>query len=605
MKYLLLTLILLGTTTGVRADTPVLIGNAPARASQSLNGKWRVIVDPFEYGLYDARMQPSKEPYFNDAKPKDKSTRLEYDFDTSPQLDVPGDWNSQMDKLFFYEGTVWYRQKFDYSLKPGNRAWLHFGAVNYQASVWLNGEKLGDHTGGFTPFDFEISGKVKPTGNSVVVKADNTRHKEAVPTTNADWWNYGGITREVSVIQLPATFIEDYLIQLQKGSGNVIAGWVRINGGKAGQKVSVRIPEAGIDVTTTTDETGYAALHIPVSSLKLWSPEEPKLYEVTVSTGTDKVTDRIGFRSIETRGTDILLNGKPVFLRGVSIHEEAPFRSGRAFSDEDARTLLGWAKELGCNFVRLAHYPHNEFMLREADRLGLMVWSETPVYWTIAWDNPATFANAANQIDESIRRDKNRAAIILWSVANETPIGAARTDFLTRLVRQVKQADPTRLVTAAMLHEADAKATATSNSIVLDDPLGAVLDVLGCNEYIGWYDGTPEKADRTTWSSPYNKPLIMSEFGADALFGKHGDDQTRWTEEYQEKVFQHQLAMLDRIPFLRGTSPWILMDFRSPRRTLPDIEDYFNRKGLVSIRGEKKKAFGVMQDYYRRKAAEK
>jgi beta-glucuronidase len=466
----------------------------------------------------------------------------------------------------------------------------------------LNGEKLGSHTGGFTPFEFEITGKTREQGNSVVVKVDDKRHREAVPTVNTDWWNYGGLTRGVSLVEVPETFIEDYFVQLKKGSTDTIAGWVKLNGGRARQQVSIRIPEAGVSASVATDANGYAALSVP-AKLTLWSPENPKLYEVTIASDTDSVRDRIGFRTIETKGTDILLNGKSVFLRGVSIHEEAPFRAGRAYSLEDARTLLGWAKEMGCNFVRLAHYPHNENMVREADRLGLMVWSETPVYWTILWENPETFANASNQLAESIARDKNRASIVLWSVANETPVGDARTAFLRKLAGQVRSLDSTRLVTAALLHHNDGGA-AEGNADLIDDPLGADLDVLGCNEYLGWYDGLPDKADHIDYKTIYTKPLIMSEFGADALYGLHGDALTRWTEEYQENVFQHQIGLLKRIPFLRGTSPWVLMDFRSPRRTLEGIQNFFNRKGLVSVRGDKKKAFYVMQEFYQAKQKE-
>jgi beta-glucuronidase len=597
----LFAVIALGTACLAAQTGPVTaIANVGARSSASLDGKWKAIVDPYEFGYYDFRLQPSKEGYFLDAKPKNPSERIEYNFDTSTSLEVPGDWNSQRDNLFFYEGTVWYRRLFDYTAKPGQRTFLHFGAANYEAIVYLNGEKLGAHTGGFTPFAFEITGKTKEKGNSVVVKVDNKRHREGVPTVNTDWWNYGGLTRSVSLVEVPGTFVQDYFVQLKKGSSQEIAGWVKLDGsGRAGQKVTVRIPEANVSATVTTDATGYAAIDIP-AKLTLWSPENPKLYDVAITAESDSVHDQIGFRTIETKGTDILLNGKSVFLRGVSIHEEAPFRGGRAFSKEDARTLLGWAKELGCNFVRLAHYPHNENMVREADRMGLLVWSETPVYWTIEWENPETCANASHQLAESMARDKNRASIILWSVANETPVGDARNAFLRKLAAQAHSADPTRLVTAAMLHHGDSAPAGHIDTI--DDPLGSDLDVLGCNEYLGWYDGLPDKADSTEWRSSYNKPLIMSEFGADALYGLHGDPMTRWTEEYQENVFHHQIRMLDKISFLRGTTPWILMDFRSPRRTLPEIQDYFNRKGLVSLRGEKKKAFFVMQEFYQKKA---
>ena len=591
MKTLIL-VSLLALVPCVRAQQVGLITNTEGRKMMSLDGQWQVIVDPYESGYYDYRYQPSDNGYFKNAKPKSKSDLIEYDFDKSATLKVPGDWNTQTDQLFFYEGTVWYKKSFDYQRRPDTRLFVYFGAANYFADVYLNGEKLGQHEGGFTPFNFEVTKIVRDTGNFIVVKVDNKRRRDAVPTLMTDWWNYGGLTREVKLIETPATFVNDYMVQLQRGSRDHVTGWVKLAGDKLTQKVSVRIPEAGVTKTFTADGSGLAAIDFN-ADLKLWSPENPKLYEVFIEAETDRVRDLIGFRSIETRGTDILLNGQPIFLRGVCIHEEAPLRGGRAYSREDAVTLLSWAKELGANFVRLAHYPHNEFMIREADRMGIMVWSEIPVYWTIQWENPATLENARNQLGEVIARDKNRAAIVIWSVANETPLSDARLSFLRNLISHARTLDPTRLLSAAMeRHYLDDKTQ------MIDDPLAEYLDVLGCNEYVGWYDGLPEKADGLEWKSKYQKPLVMSEFGGDALFGHHGDALTRWTEEYQANIYQHQIGMLKRIPFLRGTSPWILMDFRSPRRPLPGIQDFWNRKGLISDRGERKKAFYVMQRWY-------
>ena len=591
MKTLIL-VSLLALVPCVRAQQVGLITNTEGRKMMSLDGQWQVIVDPYESGYYDYRYQPSDNGYFKNAKPKSKSDLIEYDFDKSATLKVPGDWNTQTDQLFFYEGTVWYKKSFDYQRRPDTRLFVYFGAANYFADVYLNGEKLGQHEGGFTPFNFEVTKIVRDTGNFIVVKVDNKRRRDAVPTLMTDWWNYGGLTREVKLIETPATFVNDYMVQLQRGSRDHVTGWVKLAGDKLTQKVSVRIPEAGVTKTFTADGSGLAAIDFN-ADLKLWSPENPKLYEVFIEAETDRVRDLIGFRSIETRGTDILLNGQSIFLRGVCIHEEAPLRGGRAYSREDAVTLLSWAKELGANFVRLAHYPHNEFMIREADRMGIMVWSEIPVYWTIQWENPATLENARNQLGEVIARDKNRAAIVIWSVANETPLSDARLSFLRNLISHARTLDPTRLLSAAMeRHYLDDKTQ------MIDDPLAEYLDVLGCNEYVGWYDGLPEKADGLEWKSKYQKPLVMSEFGGDALFGHHGDALTRWTEEYQEDIYQHQIGMLKRIPFLRGTSPWILMDFRSPRRPLPGIQDFWNRKGLISDRGERKKAFYVMQRWY-------
>ena len=597
-RCLLLALCLTLTSDRGLAQLAPLIQNIQARQTTSLDGEWRVIVDPYDVGYLDYRAQPLKNnsAFWKNYKPQSPSELVEYDFDTSGQLNVPGDWNTQRESLLFYEGSVWYKRSFDYARDPMKRLFVHFGAANYQADVYLNGEELGHHEGGFTPFDFEITDHVKAQGNFLIVRVNDTRGKEKVPTVNTDWWNYGGLTRPVTLVEVPETFVQDYSVQLAKGSTHEIKGWVQLNGKQLQQKVTVRIPEAGIHKTFQTDLQGRAEFSFD-ANLTLWSPENPKLYDIEIASETDSVADRIGFRSIEVRGTDILLNGKPVFLRGVDIHEEAPTRAGRAWSEDDARTLLGWAKELGCDFVRLAHYPHNEAMLRMADQMGVMVWGEVPVYWTIQWENPGTLRNAENQLNEMITRDHNRAALIIYSVANETPISDARNRFLRQLIQDAHTADPTRLVSAALQNSESSEGGRFK--IRIEDPIGNDLDVLGNNEYIGWYVHRPEDADVTDWISKYDKPLIMSEFGGDALFGLHGNAQARWTEEYQENLYQHQIAMLKRIPFLRGTTPWILKDFRSPRRTLPGIQDYFNRKGLVSDHGEKKKAFFVLQQYYR------
>lgn len=580
------------------AQIAPLITNIAGRHTTSLNGRWGSIVDPYDVGYLDYRAQPLKNnnAFYKDHKPASKSELVEYDFDHSDPLNVPGDWNTQRDSLLFYEGTVWYKRAFNHTPAAGKRVFVHFGAANYMTRVFLNGEPLGEHEGGFTPFDFEVTQRLRASGNSLIAMVNNTRHPEQVPTVNTDWWNYGGITRPVTLVEVPATFIRNYVVQLEKGSQQTIRGWVQLDGTQLQQKITIEVPEARLTKTVQTDKNGRAEFSFP-ASLTLWSPEHPKLYDVKVAAETDEVTERIGFRSIEARGTDLLLNGSPIFLRGVNLHEEAPGRGGRAWSQEDARTLLGWAKELGCNFVRLAHYPHNEEMLRAADELGVMVWEEVPVYWTIQWENPETLHNAQNQLNEAIARDHNRASLIIYSVANETPINEARNRFLRGLIEDVRSNDNTRLVSAALQN----REVVNGNRITIhiEDPVGKDLDVIGNNEYIGWYTHTPADADIVDWVSDYGKPVVMSEFGADAKFGYHGDAETRWTEEYQENLYRHQIAMLKRIPFLRGTAPWILKDFRSPRRTLPQFEDYFNRKGLLTGTGEKKKAYFVLQDYYR------
>lgn len=579
-------------SSSLLAQESLQIMNVASRNTTSLDGQWKTIVDPFENGYYDYRLRPYDGGYAQDHTYSDKTKLQEYDFETDKTLFVPGDWNTQRPELYYYEGTVWYRKRFNYNLESGKRLFLNFGAVNYEAIVWLNGKRLGSHIGGFTPFNFEITDLLKAGENSLVVKVDNKRKPEAVPTVNSDWWNFGGITRPVSLVEMPSTFIQDYYVQLKKNEKNVIEGWIKLNGDDKVQNVTVSIPELKINKAVTTDQNGYASFEIKAKP-ELWSPENPKLYTVNVSSENDQVQDEIGFRTIRTEGTKILLNDREIFCRGVSIHEETAYYSGRAYSRDHAETLLGWAKEMGCNFVRLAHYPHNEEMVKAAERMGLLVWSEIPVYWTIHWDNPDTYKNAENQLSDMITRDKNRCNIIIWSIANETPLSEDRLSFLSRLADKARSMDQVRLIGAAMEKEEIKPGLMTVN-----DPLGEILDLISFNEYVGWYDGNSDKCDRVNWTFEVQKPVLISEFGAGALYGRHGDKTERFTEEYQEDMYIKHVNMLKRVPGLAGTTPWILKDFRSPRRHIPEIQDDFNRKGLVSDKGQKKKAFYVMRKWY-------
>ncbi|UTN03958.1 beta-glucuronidase [Flavobacterium bizetiae] len=575
-----------------------LLSNISARNNITLNGKWSYIVDPLENGYYDYRLMPFKNNGFFENKKFNTTDLTEYNFATSATMDIPSDWNSKDERLFFYEGTVWFEKDFNYKKSSQTKGILHFGAVNYDAKVYVNGKLAGSHVGGYTPFNFDVTDLLVDGNNFVVVKVDNKRHKDSVPTVNMDWWNYGGITRDVTLAQVPNTYIEDYLVQLDKKDRTKISGWVKLNSETANQSVSITIPELKIKKSITTDAKGMAYFEIKTNPV-LWTPEKPKLYDVTIDKADESIADKIGFRTIETKGKEILLNGKKVFLRGISIHEEAPFRSGRGWSTEDAVTLLTWAKELGCNYVRLAHYPHNENMVREAEKMGLMIWSEVPVYWTISWTNPDTYANAERQLHDMIYRDKNRCGIVIWSIANETPHGDDRDIFLSKLAKYARTQDNSRLISMAM------EVTKSPNNVnTLHDNMNEYVDIVSFNQYLGWYRGTNESCKDMQWIIPYNKPVIISEFGGEALQGLHGDKTQRWNEEYQEELYVQNTQMFNRIEGLAGVSPWILVDFRSPRRQLPNIQDFFNRKGLISDQGIKKKAFYVMKDWYAQKEKE-
>ena len=573
--------------TGVRAQD--LIANVYGREMQSLNGKWDAVVD-----LYD---QGRKNKIYLNRKPEGKTDFYEYAFENGLRLDVPSDWNSQTPELKYYEGTVWYARRFDAPRQDGRRLFLHFGAVSYRCRIYLNGEKIGSHEGGFMPFQIEVTGKLKPADNFLAVEVNNTRTPDAIPAMAFDWWNYGGITRDVSLVSVPEAFVEDYFIRLDKDSADRISADVRLSGAPAGTSVLVEIPELKVRETASADERGAAALSFRVKNLKRWSPEDPKLYRVIVSAGRDRVEEMIGFRNVRVEGEDIYLNGAPVFLKSVSFHEEIPQRMGRAFSESDAVMLLSEARALGCNMIRLAHYPQNEYIVRLAEKMGFMLWEEIPVWQGIDFANDATRQKAGRMIREMVGRDRNRCALTFWGVANETQPSESRNEFLRYLISCCRELDDTRLIVAAFdLVRFDRD----RQLFVMDDPFIEALDVVAVNKYMGWYHPWPVTPDRAVWDVARGKPLIISEFGGEALYGQHGaaDTASSWSEEYQEALYRDNLRMFEYIPNLRGVSPWILFDFRSPFRFHPTNQEGWNRKGLVSDRGYRKKAWYLMKAYY-------
>jgi beta-glucuronidase len=316
------------------------------------------------------------------------------------------------------------------------------------------------------------------------------------------------------------------------------------------------------------------------------------LYEVSITYAGDTWTERVGFRDLRVVGQDICLNGRPLYLKGVSQHEDS-VEGGRSLTEADIRHNFTLARELGCAYVRLAHYPHARAAARIADELGLLLWEEIPVYWAIDFANPATAADAHNQLAELIARDRNRASVVIWSVGNENPDTDDRLAFMTTLARLAKALDPTRLTSAACLTAPDGEA-----GPVIADRLAEAIDIIGLNEYYGWYN--PDFADLTRLfeNSRPDKPVIVSEFGADAVAGRRGPDTELFTEDHQLAVYRQQLSVLRTVPYVKGLSPWILYDFRCPRR-LGEHQGYYNRKGLLdATRTKRKLAYGALRAYY-------
>lgn len=584
-------------TTGTTLLTNLRSRRAAGQVT-SLDGTWRAIPDPYNTGYVNILGERNTQGYFRDFKPRGPSDRVEYDFDTSMELEVPGDWNTQRPELHFYEDTIWYRRLFDITNAPGDgeRSFLSFGAVNHTCRVFLDGKELACHVGGFGGFAVDVTGMLSAGQHSLVVMVNNRREADRIPAMRTDWWNFGGITRSVELVTVPAAFLLDSWIAMAT-DGSIVGG-VSIGGQPDGLSATVECAGMSADLDPSVGSTTLFTAD-QSSALERWAPGAPLLHDVIFrlsnanGTVVDAVSDQVGFRTVRTEGTQIFVNDQPTFCKGISIHGEGPTGGKRAHGEADAKELLSWAVELGANFVRLGHYQHDEAMVHEADRLGLMVWGELPVYWGIDFGNDAVLANGLEQADELVVRDRSRASVILWSAANETLPGDDRNRFIRTLLERFKELDPTRLVTAALL-------TLPSNdpSVHIDDPLGEHVDVIGVNQYLGWYYGNREDIAATRWTSVFQKPIIFSELGAGAKFGRHGDQDEIWTEEFQAAVYDAQIEMVEAQTECAGVSPWILKDFRTPMRTLPGIQDGYNRKGLVSEEGEKKLAFHTLQTYY-------
>lgn len=592
-KNLLIVLLCIFISPNIYAQKT--IQNILGRERSSLNGTWNVLTDMQNIGK-------KKWGKINTTKNSSSSLK-EVFYEGDITLQVPGDWNSQDRAFFYYEGTMWYQRYFDYKPQKDKLVYLHFGAVSMHCTVFVNGEEVGSHRGGFTPFQFDVTNHLIEGENYIIVSVDNIRSEESIPTYSFDWWNYGGITRDVDLVYLPKTYIEDYKISLNDNNKNELDIWVKLSGENISNKdITISIPEEKLSLKLKTDANGEAKA-VKKQKLKLWSPSNPKLYDIVISTEQDKVADRIGFRTIEVKGEDILLNGKPIFLKGINIHEEIASEERRSYSLDDAKYLVGQAKDLGCNFIRLSHYSHNEYMVRYAEEQGFMMWEEIPVWQAIKLKDPKVCEYARNMMYEMVERDKNRCGIILWSISNEVRPYKERNEFFAQLIKDVKAKDNTRLITSALngpkVTEEDGKFYMTHT-----DPLIEELDVVGINKYMGWYEPYPCAPSELNWRIATGKPVIVSEFGSECIYGNHEGDITNlnsWTEDYMSQNYRDNLASFNNFPNLRGTAPWIMFDFRSPRRPHAKFQRGWNRKGLMSPEGERKEAWYIMNEYYNSK----
>ena len=626
-----------------------LIGWIDSRQILTLNGEWSYIVDPMNNGL--------PESSFFGGFPKNKTQKtgmelIEYNFETAAKIQIPGAWNAGDEKLFFYRGPVWLYKKFNYSPKKEALTHLYIEGSNFTTKIFLNGSIVGQFEGGYVPFNFDISEHLKKGENILMVQTDNTLNESSVPTHKTDWWPWGGIVGDVYIVETPRKFIQNAYLQLNPENLSKALFKVEMHHKTSGQRIKLEIPELQFKAEYKTNSAGAISENIKINP-QLWSPLSPKLYEVKISSEAETISDKIGFRSIQTKGQKIYLNNSEIQFKGIAMHSEPIGIPGPAFSKEHFQKLLLTAKDLNINFIRAAHYPYTRHLAKVADQLGLMLWEEVPVYWNIDWDNSNTLNIAKNQITRLVQRDQNRASVVVWSVANETPLSSSRMKFLKALLAEIEINDSSRLSTAALLSGSEEQFRSLvlvlalqgsksqwvspkekaifqlildqanisidselSFSLSIDDPLGESVDLISYNEYFGWYyvtfftdqmkisEGTLRKLMFEVMpdikiSSSFDKPIHISEFGAGAKYGNHTNKI--WSEEYQAKLYKHQLEMLSNNPQIQGISPWVFKDFRAMLRPLPGIQDFYNRKGLIDESGNKKEAFKVLADFYENK----
>lgn len=554
------------------------------REKESLNGKWNFQIDPYHSFLRANWYQEKVEDEDGRELPVD------YNYDNWEEIIVPSCWNNSKKEYLYYEGLAVYTRTFKYIKHEEEKVFLKVGAANYETYVFLNKKFIGRHRGGSTPFYLDITDELEKN-NRVHIAIDNTRQKSAVPTVNTDWFNYGGLYRDVELIRLPANYIEDFTIILEdNGNYNNIKVKIKTAGNKLDGIANIQIPELNINQEIKVkDGKGECIIN---SNPELWSPENPRLYDITISYLKDFIRDKVGFRVIKVEGKEIYLNGDKIYLKGITCHEDSTV-NGKAVSEKEIIENIELAKEMNCNYVRLAHYPHSGKVAHIADEMGVMLWEEIPVYWAIDFANEETYQDAENQLLEMINRDKNRASVIIWSVGNENEDTDSRLKFMSRLAQQARKADPSRLVSAACLVDA------VNNQIA--DRLVDYLDIIGLNEYYGWYDPDFDKLVDCMDKSKPDKPVIITEFGAGALAGARGTIDELFTEDYQFNVYRKQIEVLSKISYIKGMSPWILYDFRCPRRT-NSYQQGYNLKGLLSgDKKHKKMAFYLMQDFYQNK----
>ena len=510
----------------------------------------------------------------------------------SKPIAVPASWNDQYDELRDYMGFAWYEKNtFIPKSWKGQKVYVRFGSANYAAKVWLNGKLLGAHEGGHLPFTFDISDIVNwDASNKIVVQVENILKPERVPpgnvTTEGHFKNYPagnfdffpdcGLERPVWVYAVPTNHISDIVITNQLESSFAT---VNIKIKKEG---AVKNGKVVINGNNNTYEKEFsfqgeeASVQLKIDNPHLWDINDPFLYEVTVNLLNgkeiaDNYQSKIGIRNIAVNKSQLLLNGKPIVLKGFGKHEDFPVL-GKGTSEPVIVKDFSLLKWIGANSFRTSHYPYDEEYLNMADREGILIIDEIPAVGLFFDKNIAQVNQrkemCKQQIKELINRDKNHPSVIMWSVANEPGLGSSYLkkessdslsfNFFKELVTTAKNQDPSRLVT---LVGADQEPYEWFN----------LVDVVCINRYFGWYSQTGDikegakllNKELDVLHNKINKPIMLTEFGADAYAGMHAEVPEMFTEEYQRDFIKAYLEVLDTKDFVCGAHVWCFADFKT------------------------------------------
>ncbi len=535
----------------------------PHRHFVDLSGIWDFCFDAAEAG---------RENGFADGRP----------------IAVPASWNDQFAEDRDHLGPGWYQTRFALPWGYGDKQLaLRFGSVNYLADVWLNGRYLGQHEGGHLPFAFDVSDTVREEDNVLVVRVDGQFAFDRVPPGNVtgtdrdffpshsgnfpqaqfDFFPFCGIHRPVLLTAVPAQSLTDLTVTTTiEGAAGLVHVALAVSAAEQGQTAVIRLEGFGFSAQETislTGETGETSLTVP--DARLWSPNAPHLYTLTVTLlGAGAAMDRyslpVGIRTIAVQGSQLLLNGEPVYLTGFGRHEDFPV-NGRGLVTAvliKDYALLEWT---GANSFRTTHYPYSDEMMALADRLGYLIIDEIPAVGLYFREDGLARRQALcrQQIRELVARDKNHPSVIMWSIANEPhSLHPQAAPFFQDLAALTRNLDATRPVTlVSFLGEAEESF--------------AFLDVVCLNRYLGWYALPGRIAESAALLSDeldaihqkYGKPIILTEFGADTIPGQHAQPPEMFSEEYQVEFLTQYLDVLRQKPYVVGEHVWNMCDFKT------------------------------------------